>query len=59
MIPTDKEQKFIIENNGDIKMEWINVLFSDTVIELLPEKQKQQIKELSKETGIEPKIYCG
>ena len=54
------EQKIIVEKDGTIKIEWVNTEFSDTVIELLPEDRKKQIKKFNEKMGIKDhKIFCG
>jgi hypothetical protein len=55
----NKTQKFVIEHDGAISIEWINPVFSDTIIELLPQKEQDTIKQLHVDMRIEPKIYCG
>lgn len=52
-------QKFIIESDGNIKIDWISTEFSDVIIELLPEKERNQIKEMNKNMPLGPKIFCG
>jgi len=55
-----KEQKIIIEKDGSVYIEWINAEFSDTILDIMPEKDKKQIKDINDKFGIkDPKIFCG
>jgi hypothetical protein len=53
------QQKFTILPDGSIDIEWVNPSFSDVIIELLPSEERQQIIDLNKKFGTQPKIYCG
>jgi len=54
------EQKFIIQPDGTIIVEWVNPDFSDVIIDALySEKEKEEIYKLSKKTKLKPKIWCG
>lgn len=55
----NEQQKFVILPDGSIDIEWVNPAFSDVIIELLPEEERNQLVEINKQFGLEPKIYCG
>lgn len=54
---TNETQKFVIKPNGEIFVEWVNPAFSDVLLELYPEEEKQRMIDMNWPS--EPKIYCG
>lgn len=54
---TNDTQKFVIRPDGSIYVEWVNPAFSDVILELYPEEQRQQMIKLNAPN--EPKIWCG
>lgn len=55
----NNQQKFVILPDGSIDIDWVNPAFSDVIIELLPEQERQQLIDINRQCGTEPKIYCG
>jgi hypothetical protein len=59
MEQTNTTQKFVIKPDGEVLVEWVNPSFSDVVLELYPEEEKNKLIELNKDSPLGPRIFCG
>jgi hypothetical protein len=59
MDQTNSTQKFVIKPDGEVFVEWVNPSFSDVVLELYPEEEKNKFIEMNKDSPLGPRIFCG
>jgi hypothetical protein len=56
---TEEVQKFVIKLGGEIVVDWVIPAFSDVILELYPEQEKQKMIEMNKDSPLGPRIFCG